>query len=757
MRTLKLSILALVLLVGAAHAQLGVGINHDTTLLGTGSTGSPLRVNSTTVQSRVTGTCTGNDAILSIASDGTVTCATGTGDITSVVAGTGLSGGAPNGAATLTLAINGNVTQSCSAGNAVTSLTGVGITTCSAFSTSSSTTTAINAAVSGTTNATAKFTGTNVVGNGWALDDGTTWGVANKFAITEATGATAIAGTLTDTTAIGTTFIGAAGQGNLKLYDTTSMAAGVGGQITFFGNYTGTTPVVAGAIKAMKTNGTAGNYSFDLVFGTIVNGNGDIAERMRLSDTGLLTVGAGVTTPANLTTTGTGALVVAGTGSVASNLGVATSTGKGLFSVASTTAHVSTSGFTGFTTWDNRYSTFGPNVGSTTGAALGLGYSTVDDAANVVSIAPNTGWKPIRIVGLSDEFWIGGTSGAQLTVTSTGTTVAAALSQTAGNVSLNTSSGTTGIGTTPVSTAKLSVATSTAGVNGVVSSNAGVNLGNDASLVKGDGSTWSFNLSSFAVHTGYGVYGESSARGPAASIGCGGPCYTSAGQMFNVGVYGKAAGAEGADNIGGRFTAVNGSTNTAIKTDDGDVWLNYTSGVTTIGPTGGTNTQLTVNGNTVTNGALNGYTQVTKVSDQDVTNSTTLTDDTSLTFAVTAAKAYAVEFYLWVSGSNASDDYQFRLATSAGTLDGTGECVSVSTADAIQTTAVIATAAANTNTVTVGTRANSGIPIAVHCTYSFLQNTSSGNFKLQFSNVVAGVGVVSRTMAGSYLRWKQLN
>lgn len=57
---------------------------------------------------------------------------------------------------------------------------------------------AVNAAVSGTTNKLAKFTGANVVGNGWASDDGTTWGVSGKFAVDEASGRTGI-GTAPDT------------------------------------------------------------------------------------------------------------------------------------------------------------------------------------------------------------------------------------------------------------------------------------------------------------------------------------------------------------------------------------------------------------------------------------------------------------------------------------------------------------------------------------------------------------------------------
>lgn len=56
---------------------------------------------------------------------------------------------------------------------------------------------AVTAAISGTSGTTAKFTGPNTIGNGWALDNGTTWGVSGKFTITEANGNTAVNGTLT--------------------------------------------------------------------------------------------------------------------------------------------------------------------------------------------------------------------------------------------------------------------------------------------------------------------------------------------------------------------------------------------------------------------------------------------------------------------------------------------------------------------------------------------------------------------------------
>src|SRR5438477_5972235 len=90
------------------------GVDNDTTYsAGYGLTlvGTTFSVNTTTIQSRVTGTCGGANAIQTIAADGSVTCvsvAGGTGDITGVYAGNGLTGGGASGEVTLTVAFAGN-------------------------------------------------------------------------------------------------------------------------------------------------------------------------------------------------------------------------------------------------------------------------------------------------------------------------------------------------------------------------------------------------------------------------------------------------------------------------------------------------------------------------------------------------------------------------------------------------------------------------------------------------------------------------
>jgi hypothetical protein len=113
---------------------------------GTGLTGGgnpnagavTLSVDSTRVQSRVTGTCAAGSSIRTIAADGTVTCQPDTnsgGTITGVTAGSGLTGGGATGAVSLsvdTSTIQARVTGSCAGGSSIRVINADGSVTCQA-------------------------------------------------------------------------------------------------------------------------------------------------------------------------------------------------------------------------------------------------------------------------------------------------------------------------------------------------------------------------------------------------------------------------------------------------------------------------------------------------------------------------------------------------------------------------------------------------------------------------------------------------
>ena len=94
-------------------------------------------VNTASIQRRVTGACTAGQSIRVINADGTVTCeAAGTGDITGVTAGTGLSGGGFTGDVALaadTTYLQRRVAGTCAAGNAIQLINADGTVSCQAM------------------------------------------------------------------------------------------------------------------------------------------------------------------------------------------------------------------------------------------------------------------------------------------------------------------------------------------------------------------------------------------------------------------------------------------------------------------------------------------------------------------------------------------------------------------------------------------------------------------------------------------------
>lgn len=152
-----------------------------------------------------------------------------------------------------------------------------------------------------------------------------------------------------------------------------------------------------------------------------------------------------------------------------------------------------------------------------------------------------------------------------------------------------------------------------------------------------------------------------------------------------------------------------------------------------------------------------GYTTILKAADQDVVNAQN-TDDTDFQFAVTAGKIYMIEALFAFSTDTAAADAEWRYATSAGTMDGRGVWIGITTADSGQAGGIATTAAANSSNQAVGSTASDlGYPITGRLALTVRQNTSSGTFKIQFGNNTTGSGRTTRMLAGSYLRYKQIN
>lgn len=102
-------------------------------LSGGGVSGSvTLSVNTTVIQARVEDSCSAGSAIRAIAADGSVTCES-FGDITGVTAGAGLMGGGASGAVSLavdTSTIQARVTGTCPAGQSIRAIAADGTVTC---------------------------------------------------------------------------------------------------------------------------------------------------------------------------------------------------------------------------------------------------------------------------------------------------------------------------------------------------------------------------------------------------------------------------------------------------------------------------------------------------------------------------------------------------------------------------------------------------------------------------------------------------
>jgi hypothetical protein len=157
------------------------------------------------------------------------------------------------------------------------------------------------------------------------------------------------------------------------------------------------------------------------------------------------------------------------------------------------------------------------------------------------------------------------------------------------------------------------------------------------------------------------------------------------------------------------------------------------------------------------NKTIGGWNYIVKTANQDVTNSTTLVDDTDMQFSVVAGGQYMIEMDVVISASNTANDYKNALVLSAGTMKGSGILTSNSAGTIAGATNILASTAISTNTSAIGT-ALSDIDLlhSIKIIYSF---TASANatLKYQFAQNSATAATTARTFKGSILKYKKIN
>jgi hypothetical protein len=212
------------------------------------------------------------------------------------------------------------------------------------------------------------------------------------------------------------------------------------------------------------------------------------------------------------------------------------------------------------------------------------------------------------------------------------------------------------------------------------------------------------------------------------------------------------------------ISQANGSTNGFLSSSD---WTIFNNKQNALGFTPVPQTRtLTINGSTqdlsanrtFTISNPEGWTVIVKSANQDVSTST-LTDDTELQFSVVAAGNYMLQVILATSASSSVNDYQYRFAVSAGTINGIGNAFHRNSTNVATQTVLSALTAANTNNVQIGQiggtiPVNSGI-ITTTADFGFYASANA-TLKLQFS-IISGTGSVARTWKGSILKYKRID
>ena len=178
--------------------------------------------------------------------------------------------------------------------------------------------------------------------------------------------------------------------------------------------------------------------------------------------------------------------------------------------------------------------------------------------------------------------------------------------------------------------------------------------------------------------------------------------------------------------------------------------ITITAGVPSVGDWDVTGTGLGLEAT-----VFQGWTYKKQAADQDVTNAADQ-DSNTFTVTVSAGQTYSVRLRLQAGGSNAANDYEFRFAVAAGTMTGRGWANRVDQADAANIVLVNVAAAATSAQIGVGAyNASAAAFTPIEAEYTFIPSNNT-TFKVQFGNLVTGVGIVSRTGRGSEMWHKWL-
>lgn len=147
-------------------------------------------------------------------------------------------------------------------------------------------------------------------------------------------------------------------------------------------------------------------------------------------------------------------------------------------------------------------------------------------------------------------------------------------------------------------------------------------------------------------------------------------------------------------------------------------------------------------------GILSDYSTLTKTSDQDVDNSTTLVDDTELQFSVTANRRYDVWLYLIFAHSSTSTIYKGAFHVSTGTMKGSF--------NALAGTACAASGAATTTALAMQTGASDINVIGGQLLHFAFTPTNNATLSYQFAQNSTSGGTSCRTCKGSMISWKDV-